>query len=185
MKVKEVVALAAQTLGRDDLAEALDTLGGDPPEGEVKSLLRCYNLIENEVALDFFPLRSAERFLPVKGKIEYARFAYAPVNILKVTNVFGAPVDFALTPTYLSVPETEGEVEVAYAYSPPVKDLGDETAFSEHISARLLAFGVASEFCITNRRFSEGAMWGKKYRDALRAAGIYRRTLSVRARRWV
>ena len=184
MLVKEVVALAAETLGRGDLADALGALEGEP-DGELKSLLRCYNLIENEVALDFFPLKTSERFVPAQGKISYASFSFAPVNILKVTDEEGTPVRFGIMPAYLTVPEECGELEVLYAYSPPVKELGDETAFSDHISARLLAFGVASEFCITNRQFSEGAMWGRKYRDALRAAGIYRRTLSVRSRRWI
>ncbi len=184
MLVKEVVALAAETLGRSDLAQAVEA-AEEGSDGEVKSLLRCYNLIENEVALDFFPLKTAERFVPAQGKISYASFSFAPVNILKVTDEEGTPVRFGIMPTYISVPQTAGELEVVYAYSPPVKDLGDETAFSDHISARLLAFGVASEFCITNRQFAEGAMWGRKYRDALRAAGIYRRTLSVRSRRWI
>ena len=183
MLVQEVIALAAETLGRTDLAEALAALEGEP-EGDLKSLLRCYNLIENEVALDFFPLKATERFSPEEKKISYARFAFAPVHILKVTDASDMPMSFTVMPTHLVVP-TAGEAEVTYAYAPPEKSLKDETAFSDKISARLLAFGVASEFCITNRQFSEGAMWGRRYRDALRAAGIYRRTLSVRSRRWI
>ncbi len=60
MKVKEVIALAAENLGREDLSSELETLDG-APEGELKSLLRCYNLVENEVALDYFPDRKSTR----------------------------------------------------------------------------------------------------------------------------
>lgn len=183
MLVKEVVALAADTLGLEGIAEQAE--GEAEPEGELKSLLRCYNLIENEVALDFFPLKAVEVFTPEEEKIPYTRFSSAPVNIYKATDGEGTPVRFTIMPSHLSVPGCSKPVRVTYAYSPEEKGLGDETAFSDNISARLLAFGVASEYCIANRRFSEGAMWGRRYRDALRAAGIYRRTLSVRSRRWI
>ena len=46
MTVKEVIALAAENLGREDLSAAVASAEGEP-EGELKSLLRCYNLIEN------------------------------------------------------------------------------------------------------------------------------------------
>ena len=51
MTVKEVLALAAENLGREDLSAQLsaDSVQAD---GEIKALLRCYNLVENEVALD-------------------------------------------------------------------------------------------------------------------------------------
>ncbi len=184
MLVKEVVALAAETLGMSDLAKQVTAQVG-APEGEIKSLLRCYNLIENEVALDFFPLKTSETFSPAEEKISYKDFSSAPVNILKVTDEGGTPLTFRVLPTYLSLPGCTRRVRVTYSYSPEKKQLDEETAFSDHISARLLAFGVASEYCITNRKFSEGAMWGRRYRDALRAAGILRRTLSVRSRRWI
>ena len=184
MLVKEVVALAAETLGRSDLADSLSSLTGDP-QGELKSLLRCYNLIENEVALDFFPLKAVEVFAPNNGQILFARFQNAPVNILQVTNASGDPLEYSVFVTHLVVPAQLKSVFVTYTYRPAAKTFKDTVAFPENISARLLAFGVASEFCITNRQFEEGAMWGRRYRDALRAAGIYRRTLSVRSRRWI
>lgn len=182
MLVKDVVALAAETLGLEGVAGKLEEA---EPSGEVRSLLRCYNLIENEVALDFFPLKAAETFVPEDEAVSYRRFSHAPVNILKVTDGEGRPVAFSVLPTVLSVPGCKGSVHVTYSYSPEAKALADETAFADNISARLLAFGVASEYCLTNRKYSEGAMWGRRYRDALRAAGILRRTLSVRSRRWI
>lgn len=59
MKVREIAALAAEYIGREDLAEALSVLEGEP-EGELKALLRCYNLVENEVAIDYFPPKREE-----------------------------------------------------------------------------------------------------------------------------
>lgn len=62
MKVKEVLALAAANLGRDDLVAAIEQMEGDP-SAEVQSLLRCYNLAENELALDYLPLTQEEEIV--------------------------------------------------------------------------------------------------------------------------
>ena len=64
MTVKEVVKLAAENLGRQDLSQMIDAQ--EEVSEEVVSLLRCFNLVENEVALDYFP--------PEKGGNVFARF---------------------------------------------------------------------------------------------------------------
>ena len=184
MKVKEVIALAAENLGREDLSSELETLDG-APEGELKSLLRCYNLVENEVALDYFPLKAEEEVLPQNGRIPYSELAHAPVNFFRMRGGDGRDVDFEAHPAYLSVPAETGALTVVYAYSPEHKEIVRESEFSGKITARLLSYGVACEFCLTSARYAEAALWERRFRDALRAAEIIRRRLKVRARRWL
>lgn len=179
MTVQEVIALAADNMGRKDLKELIVN---SPAAAETTALVRCYNLVENEIALDYFPLRAEEDFTPEEGKIEYARFSHAPVNVTKVTRG-GAPVKFGLFPAYLSVAQA-GRVTVSYSYSPVPKRLLENSEFTEKISARLMSFGVACEYCLTCGKYQEAAMWEGRFRDALRAAGILRRTLAIRSRRW-
>lgn len=186
MKVKDVLALAAANLGREDLEAAVRDHTGEPA-GELASLLRCYNLVENEIALDYYPLKAEESFTPGgDGRISYSSFAYAPVSVTGVTGTCG-PVRYETFPSYLKLPDArEGEsVTVSYTYSPAQKEWEDDSAFSEKISARLLSFGVACEFCLSRGQFSEAAMWDNKYREALKAANIIRKKLAVRSRRWV
>ena len=182
MLVKEIAALAAANMGRDDLIAAIRSLAGEPT-GELDSLLRCYNLVENEIALDYFPLRKEETFAVADGKIAYAQFSFAPVDVKRVTDADGTPVPFDVYPEYVAV--AGGTVSVTYTYVPPEKKWEEESEFSGKISARLMSFGVACEFCLSRGMFPQAAMWEKKYRDALRAANVVRRKLSVRSRRWV
>lgn len=184
MTVKEVVALAAENLGREDLSAALEALEGEP-QGELKSLLRCYNLVENEVALDYCPLKSEETFVRENGVLSYSEFAHAPVDICAVRGKDGNPLPFTIRPACLSLPQGAGEVTVTYAYAPEKKSYGEDSAFSGKISARLLALGVACEYCLSCARYSEAAAWEKRFRDALRATELIRRKLCVRSRRWV
>ncbi len=183
MKVKEVLALAAATLGRDDLAAEVYDLTGEPA-GELASLLRCYNLVENEIALDYFPLRHRQTFLPENGVVPFTQFNFAPVSITAI-ECESRPAKYDVYCDHLKIHVKPGErVTVLYSYSPAQRKWEDDSSFSEKISARLLAYGVASEFCLSHGQFSEAAMWEKKYREALKAANIIRRKLAVRSRRW-
>ena len=185
MKVKSVLALAAANLGREDLVAMINDCAGDA-FGEIASLLRCYNLVENEVALDYFPLKREEKVCVRGGMIPFARLDYAPVTVLAVEED-GKPLSFELRPARILLPKSDGErrVTVVYSYSPKEKRFCDKSEFGGRISCRLLSFGVACEFCLTSGQYAEAATWEKKYREALRAANVLRKRLSVRSRRWV
>ena len=186
MQVKEILTLAAQGLGREDLIEALESEERtSETEKELACLLRGYNFVENEIALEYFPLKAEETFACEGGRLAYTLFAHAPVNVHKVTDEAGKNVDFTLYSAYLSLPAETKTVHVIYSYAPEKKDFGDESAFSGSISARLMSHGVASEFLLANGRYTESDLFQKRYHDALRAAGILRRRLSMHARRWV
>lgn len=182
MKVRDVMALAAANLGREDLVALVNGCGGEAEE--LSALLRCYNLIENEVALDYFPLQGQDDVGIIDGTVSYASLSHAPVTILSVT-AGGRALAFEALPAQLCVASPRcGRATVRYTYSPAEKEIGDDCEFSAKISARLLSFGIACEFCLSRGQFSEAATWEKKYRDALLAANICRKRLSVRSRRW-
>ena len=61
MTVKEVLALAVEHLARADLQKQLEELSDNAAmKGELASLLRAYNLVENELAVDVLPLKAEE-----------------------------------------------------------------------------------------------------------------------------
>ena len=65
-------------------------------------------------------------------------------------------------------------------------ELTDDVAFPARISARLLSMGVCAEFLLTCGRYAEAEVWEGKFREGLRAAGVFRRKLcAIRSRRWV
>ena len=86
--------------------------------------------------------------------------------------------------TILRLPGS-GTYTVVYTYAPAAPQIGGETAFSDKVSARLLAFGVAKEYLLSAGRYAEATVWESKFREALQKAGLSRRKLCVRARRWV
>ncbi len=186
MKVRNVISLAAANLGREDLVASVEDCAAEP-FGELASLLRCYNLVENEVALDYFPLETEETFAAAdlqEGVLPFTAFSYAPVEILSVKGESGFPLSHKSRPDGLLVPQNTNGVRVSYTYSPKEKEWGDNAEVAPQVSERLLSFGVCCEYCLTNGQYAEAAMWEKKYREALRAANIGHKKLTVRSRRW-
>lgn len=187
MTVKDVLIIAAGNLARSDLAAELTALtSSDTPSDEAASLLRCYRLVESEVALDYYPLENTERFLPILNRVSYTAFSSSPVNIIDVKDENGERVNFSVYASYISVPEDTGEVSVRYTYTPPQGDYSDALPFPARISAQLLSLGVCSEFLLSCGRYAEAAVWEGKFREGLRDVGVFRRKLcAIRARRWV
>lgn len=183
MKVKEVLALAAANLGREDLASAVSAADAKA-EGELKTLLGCYNTVENEVALDYYPLIRSEQMQIADGKIYYTMFSRTPVCIYGVRTSAGRALPYEKFSDRLETEKRRGPYTVVYSYAPSAKALGAEAEADARVSPRLLALGVACEFCLVTGRPGEAKLWESRYRDALSAAGRTRKRLAMRSRRW-
>ncbi len=182
MQVKEVLSLAAALVGRDDLAAEAEN--SDPYlDEEMKLLLKCYNIIENEIAIDYFPLKRKECFVPEEGVVYFSEFSRRPVFVSSVEEE-GTARAYRLFPDRIELSERAGEVTIVYAFAPEEKGIKEDSDFSGKVSARLMAFGVAAEFCLSRGLYPEASAFEGKYHDALRAANIFRRKLRLRARRW-
>ena len=190
MTVKEVLVLAAGCLGRDDLISALDKTAGaltDDEKLELDSLLRCYNFVENEVALDYYALKKEETVTVSENKIYYTKLSSTPVNIRKVV-CGGYLARFASYPAYVLLSDGwNGQAIIVYDYIPSNKtSLSERSEFTDTgVSARLIAYGVTAQYCLVNGETGRAAVWDKKFRDALRAKNLLRRTVTIRSRRWV
>lgn len=190
MTVKEVLTVAADCLGREDLISVFEKEEGGLSEEERKerdALLRCFNFVENETALDYCALKKEETVEVTENKIFYSKLSHAPVNIRRVV-CGGYLARFAAYPAYILVSDGWiGNATVVYDCIPSAKtSLAEESELTGNgVSARLLALGVAAQYCLVNGETGRAAVWDKKYRDALRAKNLLKRTVSVRSRRWV
>ena len=190
MTVKEVVALAAGCLNREDLAAALDknqnAWTAEEAE-ELKALLRCYNFVESEIALDYCPLKREETVSVVGNKISYSSLSRTPFRIRKVV-CGGSLARFSAYPDYIVVTDGwSGNAKVTYDSIPNAKavftSVSDFTGTS--VTAQVMACGIAAQYCLVNGENNRSALWQRKFRDALKGANLFRRTVRVRSRRWV
>ena len=182
MTVKECVITAATELGiADEVQEYLDgsSAGG---QKNAQLLLTCFNLVENELALDYLPLYAEDEMSSETGKIDFSALSMAAVRILRVSDEWGNSVPFQIFPAYLKT--QPGKVRVAYTYTPEEKSMDGESDFKLQASVRLMAYGIAAEYTLATGLFEEYAVWDKKYKEAIDAAYKALPCKRMRSRRW-
>ena len=98
MTVREIVDLAAEELRI--AKEVSEYFNGSSTAGQAKAelLLTCFNLVENELALDYFSL-TKEESVNSSGKVLFSALTYSPVRIVKVTDLSGKALEYALYPS--------------------------------------------------------------------------------------
>ncbi|MBQ8322562.1 MAG: hypothetical protein IJX91_01200 [Clostridia bacterium] len=182
MTVKEIIIAAAAELGIADEVRAYVDGTADDGKGKTEDLLRCFNLVENELALDYLPLYAEDEFESTTGAIYYTQFERGVVRVLGVEDEWGNAAAFKLFPEYLKT--QSGKVRVRYTYTPEAKGLDGESDFVLNASVRLFAYGIAAEYALANGLFEDAAVWDKKYKDAIGAAYRLRSGKKIRSRRW-
>ena len=180
--VKEVLLACAQMLGLDDTVEYLNAPSQEKNAGETEELLRCFNIVENEVALDYLPLYAETEVETQTGAVQYACLPNAIVRVLRVCDEWGNSVPFKIFPDHIQT--QSGKIKIAYTYAPESKALDGESDYTVQASARLFAYGVATEYSLAKGMFEEASVWDKKYKDAITAAYRSRPCRILRSRRW-
>ncbi len=166
MLVKDVIISALNILARTDLSEALSE--GGIPEGEggetVETLLYCFNAVEDELARRYVPLSAKEELRSYLGKFKYSDFSHSPVKIKRVL-VGGKEADYEQTPQYIAV--NADTVTIEYEYAPSKKTLDGTSDFKTEVGERLMALGMAAEYCLINGEIEASELWEKKYRERI------------------
>lgn len=180
--VKEAIIATAQVL---DLQENVSGyLDGTDTAGktDAENLLRCFNLVESELALEYLPLYAEEELATQTGAVYYDELSRAPVRVLRVRDEWDNLCSFKLFPDYLKT--QSGKLKVCYTYLPETKGLEDSSDFTLQANLRLFICGMAAEYALSCGRFEEAAVWDKKYKDAIAAAYRAKPCKKMRARRW-
>lgn len=184
MTVKEIILAAAYELGIVEKVQVYFKGESTDTDAETiaKALLRCFNLVENEVALDYLPLLAEEMMETETGAVYYSSLSREAARVIGVWDEWGNAVPFTLFPDYLKTQPQK--VLVRYTYLPQEKSFGDESDFTLGASVRLFAYGVAAEYALASGLFEEAAVWDKKYKDAIKAAYSAKPARRIRSRRW-
>ena len=182
MTVREVVMLAAEELGILEEVNGYFNDGNENGKTKAERLLTCFNLVENELALDYFTLKKTDIMMTTNGRVKFSDLTYAPVHIIDVTNAENQSYEFSLYADYLQT--VSGSVKVTYSYTPNKKTIDETSDFSLEVSTRLMSYGVAAEYALMIGAFEEAALWDKKYKDAISV--LYKKDKCGRmtARRW-
>lgn len=129
MLVRKIMETAAALAGRGDLA---DFLGGkrvadvSAAQRDAETMLRCFNLAENEAASDYLPLVAQQTF-PSGGPAAFGDFEKPPLEILWVKDGTGRKLPFSVCGEGVRFPSCAATV--GYRYRPLVKDAATRRIF--------------------------------------------------------
>lgn len=142
MKVREVISKCEELLDVSYTKE---------------DLLNCFNIVENELALDYLPLYATH---PCESKVVYySEFQYNPVRIV------GCNCAFKVYPTHIEAKETITSIQ--YAYTPNKKTLYDECSYSKEF-LDCLVYGIISEYFVSQGFYEEAILWSDKYKQEIK-----------------
>ena len=169
MKLKDIVKYAAVYLGLEKVVSYIESGAYSSDSNALYStdtLTRCANLVINELACTYFPMRKTEQVACEDFKAYYSSFTETPLEIKGVKGLNGENADYSVFPDYLKT--YESEITVEYEYLPPNYDLNDSIGYAEKdIPARVIAYGVAAEYSLTVKSFDESVLWRDRYEKAL------------------
>ncbi len=188
MTIKSILKTACLFLNKEELCDKIDiddmSILSDSEKEQILFLLKCLNLVYQEIATDYFPLLNKEVITTTDGKVLFSNLQKEFLEVISLKDCNGQKVRFRSFPSYL---ETAAEkVEIVYKYLP--SDLESLTStmetFSNKVSEKTFAFGVAMEYSFINGLYEDAQIWEKRFKDALFIRSCKKSNIKLPVRRW-
>ena len=189
MTVGDVLKNVGILIGRPDVT---DFFGDQANMGyetyqDIVFLTKIVGLVVSELSSTYMPIIKKEEVTFYGGQCSYYDLEKKVVEIVDVCDYLGNKIAFKQHAEYI---ELEGEypeeimLTISYQFVPDDYYEESEIGYDEKdIPARVIAYGVAAEYCINQTRFEEAVMHHNRYMLALQELkGIKNR--KVKARSW-
>lgn len=186
-KVIDVMLLCSELLKNQALTDCLKgTSDGDEKTlSERADYLRVYEMVVDELAFEYFPLKAEEIKQVENGKVKLSSLNFTPIDVLGVYDAEGSePIEYELFATELRV-KKEGKVKIVYSHAAPRADEQDDFIYSLKPGKFVVACGMAAEICLENGLTGEASLWRNKFDCGVRGRVAERRKLVIKPRRWL
>ena len=183
MLVKDIIVLACDFTENEELGKAIEENESlsDKESKEVEKFVKCFNLVSNEVASEFVPIKKVEQFEVDNGKILFSNFSATPYKILYVKNSLGRKVRFKVFEDHIFALCKKAIV----AYSTLPSPLSLDGSFDSFLPERIYAYGVAREFYFLQSLFDDADIWEARFKDALQSYCRKKSGVVMPKRRWL
>ena len=169
MTLKEIIINTATMIGRDDIVKCVNGNVDYQTEllkDNVQTLVKLANLVINELACSFVPMKTVESAQAVDGKIYYTSLSNNPMQIIGIYDKKGNDVLKKITATFALV--TDNNVDVEYSYFPKSYVIEQEIGYQEKdVPMRVLCYGLCAEFSLSLGCYKDAVLWHDRYEDAL------------------
>jgi len=183
MRVKDILKLAMEFVGewqllqkleRQDLQNLQNKDGSDAEaviefnaveQDKLKKFVSCFNMVNQEIAGDYLPFLTKENVETSNGMILFSDLSKQVINIYEVKDRFGFNLEFKVLSNFV---ETKKSAKtVVYSFLPKDLQIDDKIEYFNGLSARVYAYGVASEFLLVSGLSSDAEIWEERFKESL------------------
>ncbi len=179
--VKDVVSLACELIGLDDVSSELkdaenakekgeDFSFSSPVKKKIDKLLKCVSLTADRIASNYLSMNTSDEMVSdFQGKISYDEFSHNVIDVITVSDASSeALIKFNALPFHIYLPYKNRRVIVDYRFSPKaVKSIDEYIALPPIISKRTIAFGIVSDFLLSKNIYDESKFWNEKFEKTI------------------
>jgi hypothetical protein len=186
MTVKEIIKLVCEFIGEKELLAKLkstEEVSFTTREQEkLDTLVDCFNLVNQEIASDYLPFMTKEDVVANGGVLNFADLSKVVINIYEVKNRFGMNLKFKVFPSFI---EINGKAKsVVYSFLPTDLTLESDVEMMCGLSARIYAYGVASEYLLVDGVSEDAEIWEERFKESLFVLGRKRGEHLMPKRTW-
>ncbi len=188
MKAKEIIKNVCVYLGKEEILNSnLFEEGGtsltNQENLEIGKMVNCINLVTEEIATEYIPLLRQKEMTLQNGQIEVFEIDPNIHEIVSIKSKFGRELKYKLINNKVICFATN--VVVTYKAHPTKITLESEAeTFGGKLSARILAYGVASEFCFLEMLYEDATIWENRFKNALFVNARKKGELKLKKRGW-
>ena len=188
MQVKEILKLVCTLLGKEELlgSQYFDENGSeltDAQSGDLNKMLDCLNSVTEEIAIGYLPLLKQKEVTFVNGKILVSDIDNDILGIESIKTISGKNLKYKYLKDEIVC--LVGRAIITYKIHPTALSLtSDAESFGNRLSARILAYGVASEYCYIEMLYDDATIWETRFKNALLYSSEKRGELNLKQRGW-
>lgn len=187
MTVKEILKLVCDFVGEKEILEKLNSAQSEHfskrEQEKLDLMTRCFNLVNQEIASDYLPFLTKEAVSEQSNIINFYDLKKKVINIYEVKNRFGTNLNFTVYPNYV---EIDGKAKsIVYSFLPEDIGFEQEVEFYMGLSARVYAYGIASEFLLIDGLSEDAEIWEERFKESLFVLSRKRGEHVLPKRRWL
>ena len=188
MTAKEIIKNVCIYLGKEELLASsfFETNGENVSEQGQKDLdkmLKCINDITEELATEYLPITKTKIVDLSGGSIDLYSIDDYIHEIISVKTLSGKTLRYVISGNKMVC--LASRVEITYkVYPEEITFDGKAESFGGKLSARVIAYGVASEYCFLEMLYDDATIWENRYKNALLNASRKKGELKLKKRGW-
>lgn len=188
MQVKDILKLSCSFLGKEELLDTsyFNEQGNeltDDLANDLNKMLLCLNNVTEEIATDYLPLLKQKEVTFVNGKISAQDIDNNIFSIVSIKTKSGKNLKYKYLKDEIICVVTNAII--TYKVYPNTLELnGNAESFGGRLSARILAYGVASEYAYMEMLYDDATIWENRFKNALLYSSEKKGELNLKSRRW-